>query len=260
MKGPAESAGTSRRVGERVGEGGVADHVDAAVVVQHDPVVVPRERDVGDAEIVERAGLHPFDRASEVVGAVADPEAAGVDLARTRRTHRAPDADRTTAGEVPTMVDEPARTMARPPADGRWRRSDDGLISADACTRTTVVDAGTVGVWTSSSHRSRCSSATSCATSPRPRSRPTPPTGTATTASRSKRCSRWGALGLFGLPFPEEYGGGGADYLTYCLAIEELARVDASMAITLEAGVSLGASPFFYIRAPRNRSRSTSCR
>ncbi len=55
-----------------------------------------------------------------------------------------------------------------------------------------------------------------------------------------------GRLGLFGLPFPEEYGGGGADYLTYCLAIEELARVDASMAITLEAGVSLGAAPFFY--------------
>ena len=55
-----------------------------------------------------------------------------------------------------------------------------------------------------------------------------------------------GRLGLFGLPFPEEYGGGGADYLTYCLAIEELARVDASMAITLEAGVSLGAAPFLY--------------
>ena len=55
-----------------------------------------------------------------------------------------------------------------------------------------------------------------------------------------------GRLGLFGLPFPQEYGGGGADYLTYCLAIEELARVDASMAITLEAGVSLGAAPFHY--------------
>src|SRR5947209_4138908 len=55
-----------------------------------------------------------------------------------------------------------------------------------------------------------------------------------------------GELGLFGLPFPEEYGGGGADYLTYCIAIEEIARVDASMAITLEAGVSLGAAPFFY--------------
>src|ERR1041385_517088 len=55
-----------------------------------------------------------------------------------------------------------------------------------------------------------------------------------------------GQLGLFGLPFPEEYGGGGADYLTYCLAIEEIARADSSLAITLEAGVSLGASPFFY--------------
>ena len=56
-----------------------------------------------------------------------------------------------------------------------------------------------------------------------------------------------GKLGLFGLPFPEEYGGGGADYLTYCIAIEEIARVDSSMAITLEAGVSLGAAPFFYV-------------
>ena len=55
-----------------------------------------------------------------------------------------------------------------------------------------------------------------------------------------------GKLGLFGLPFPPEYGGGGADYVTYCIAIEELARVDSSMAITLEAGVSLGAAPFFY--------------
>jgi short-chain 2-methylacyl-CoA dehydrogenase len=55
-----------------------------------------------------------------------------------------------------------------------------------------------------------------------------------------------GKLGLFGLPFPEEYGGAAADYLTYCIAIEEIARIDASMAITLEAGVSLGAAPFFY--------------
>jgi short-chain 2-methylacyl-CoA dehydrogenase len=52
-------------------------------------------------------------------------------------------------------------------------------------------------------------------------------------------------LGLFGLPFPEEYGGMGGDYLTLCLAIEELARVDSSVAITLEAGVSLGAMPVF---------------
>src|SRR3954451_25124388 len=57
---------------------------------------------------------------------------------------------------------------------------------------------------------------------------------------------KMGALGLFGLCFPPEYGGSGADYLTYCIAVEELARADASMAITLEAGVSLGAAPFFY--------------
>jgi short/branched chain acyl-CoA dehydrogenase len=57
---------------------------------------------------------------------------------------------------------------------------------------------------------------------------------------------KMGELGLFGLPFPSEYGGGGADFVTYCLAIEEIARIDSSMAITLEAGVSLGAAPFFY--------------
>src|SRR5205823_2294795 len=52
-----------------------------------------------------------------------------------------------------------------------------------------------------------------------------------------------GEMGLFGLPFPEEYGGQGADFTTLCIAIEELARVDSSMAITLEAGVGLGANP-----------------
>jgi alkylation response protein AidB-like acyl-CoA dehydrogenase len=54
-----------------------------------------------------------------------------------------------------------------------------------------------------------------------------------------------GELGLFGLPFPEEYGGSGGDYFTLCVALEELARVDSSVAITLEAGVSLGAMPIF---------------
>ncbi len=54
-----------------------------------------------------------------------------------------------------------------------------------------------------------------------------------------------GAMGLFGLPFPEEYGGQGGDYFALCLAIEELARVDSSVAITLEAAVSLGAMPIY---------------
>jgi short/branched chain acyl-CoA dehydrogenase len=52
-----------------------------------------------------------------------------------------------------------------------------------------------------------------------------------------------GRMGLFGLPFPEEYGGMGGDYLALCVALEELARVDSSVAITLEAGISLGAMP-----------------
>jgi alkylation response protein AidB-like acyl-CoA dehydrogenase len=54
-----------------------------------------------------------------------------------------------------------------------------------------------------------------------------------------------GKMGLFGLPFPEEYGGMGGDYFALCLALEELARVDSSVAITLEAGVSLGAMPIY---------------
>jgi len=52
-----------------------------------------------------------------------------------------------------------------------------------------------------------------------------------------------GEMGLFGIPFPEEYGGMGADLLTLCLAIEELGRVDQSVGITLEAAVGLGATP-----------------
>jgi alkylation response protein AidB-like acyl-CoA dehydrogenase len=54
-----------------------------------------------------------------------------------------------------------------------------------------------------------------------------------------------GKLGLFGLPFPEEYGGMGGDYLAFCLALHELARVDSSVAITLEAAVALGAMPIY---------------
>ncbi|MFL6056123.1 MAG: acyl-CoA dehydrogenase family protein, partial [Actinoallomurus sp.] len=57
--------------------------------------------------------------------------------------------------------------------------------------------------------------------------------------------ARMGKMGLFGLPFPEEYGGMGGDYFALCVALEELARVDSSVAITLEAGVSLGAMPIY---------------
>jgi short/branched chain acyl-CoA dehydrogenase len=51
-------------------------------------------------------------------------------------------------------------------------------------------------------------------------------------------------LGLMGLPFPEEYGGAGADTISYALAVMEIARADASTAITLAAHVSLGSTPF----------------
>ncbi len=52
-----------------------------------------------------------------------------------------------------------------------------------------------------------------------------------------------GKLGLMGIPFPAEYGGGGADTLAYALAIEELARVDSSVCITVAAHTSLGTMP-----------------
>ncbi|MBQ0980015.1 MULTISPECIES: acyl-CoA dehydrogenase family protein [Micromonospora] len=54
-----------------------------------------------------------------------------------------------------------------------------------------------------------------------------------------------GKMGLFGLPFGEEHGGMGGDYFALCLALEEIARVDSSVAITLEAAVSLGAMPIY---------------
>jgi len=64
-----------------------------------------------------------------------------------------------------------------------------------------------------------------------------------------------GELGLFGLPFPEVYGGAGADFTTLCVAIEELARVDSSMAITLEAGVGLGAMPVYLFGTEEQKQR-----
>jgi short-chain 2-methylacyl-CoA dehydrogenase len=62
-----------------------------------------------------------------------------------------------------------------------------------------------------------------------------------------------GELGLFGLPFPEEYGGSAADFSTLCIAIEELGRVDQSLGITLEAGVGLGANPIFQFGTEEQR-------
>jgi short-chain 2-methylacyl-CoA dehydrogenase len=55
--------------------------------------------------------------------------------------------------------------------------------------------------------------------------------------------AKMGGLGLMGIPFPDEYGGGGADTLSYALAVEELARVDSSVCITMAAHTSLGTMP-----------------
>ena len=63
-----------------------------------------------------------------------------------------------------------------------------------------------------------------------------------------------GKMGLFGLPFPEEYGGMGGDYFALCLALEELARVDSSVAITLEAGIGLGAMPIYRFGTPEQKA------
>ena len=54
-----------------------------------------------------------------------------------------------------------------------------------------------------------------------------------------------GELNLMGIPFPEEYGGAGADTLAYAIAVEELTRVDSSVAITLCAHTSLGTQPIY---------------
>jgi short-chain 2-methylacyl-CoA dehydrogenase len=67
--------------------------------------------------------------------------------------------------------------------------------------------------------------------------------------------AQMGEMGLFGLPFPEEYGGMGGDYFALCLALEQIARVDQSVAITLEAGVSLGAMPIYRFGTEEQKRR-----
>jgi short-chain 2-methylacyl-CoA dehydrogenase len=67
--------------------------------------------------------------------------------------------------------------------------------------------------------------------------------------------AQMGRMGLFGLPVPEEYGGMGGDYFALCLALEELARVDSSVAITLEAGVGLGVMPLYRFGSQEQKRR-----
>jgi alkylation response protein AidB-like acyl-CoA dehydrogenase len=67
--------------------------------------------------------------------------------------------------------------------------------------------------------------------------------------------ARMGRMGLFGLPVTEEYGGMGGDYVALCLALEELGRVDSSVAVTLEAGVGLGIMPLFRFGTEEQKRR-----
>ncbi|WP_277208114.1 acyl-CoA dehydrogenase family protein [Isoptericola croceus] len=67
--------------------------------------------------------------------------------------------------------------------------------------------------------------------------------------------AQMGDLGLFGLPFPREVGGQGEDYVSLCLAVEALARVDQSIAVTLEAGVGLGIVPIYRHGTPEQKER-----
>ncbi len=67
--------------------------------------------------------------------------------------------------------------------------------------------------------------------------------------------AQMGKMGLFGLPFPEEEGGMGGDYFALALALEELGKIDQSVAITLEAGVSLGAMPIHKYGTPEQKER-----
>src|SRR5689334_6748231 len=63
-----------------------------------------------------------------------------------------------------------------------------------------------------------------------------------------------GELGLMGIPFPEEYGGAGGDSLAYALAVEELTRVDSSVAITMCAHTSLGTQPIYLFGSEEQRA------
>ena len=64
-----------------------------------------------------------------------------------------------------------------------------------------------------------------------------------------------GELGLMGMPIPEEYGGAGGDTVSYALAIEELTRIDSSVAITVAAHTSLGTMPIYLFGSEEQKQR-----
>lgn len=66
---------------------------------------------------------------------------------------------------------------------------------------------------------------------------------------------KMGEIGLFGIIFPEDWGGGGGDFTSLCIAIEELGRVDQSIGITLSAGVGLGINPIYIFGSEDQRKQ-----
>src|SRR5438477_6062008 len=76
-----------------------------------------------------------------------------------------------------------------------------------------------------------------------------------TSAFPAATIRKLGELGVMGLPFPEEYGGVGAGTLPFAVALEELARVDSSVAITVAASVSLGGAPILQFGTDQQKQR-----
>ncbi|WP_332631085.1 acyl-CoA dehydrogenase family protein [Halalkalibacter flavus] len=66
---------------------------------------------------------------------------------------------------------------------------------------------------------------------------------------------KMGELGLLGLPFPEEYGGAGADTITYAIAVEEIGRACGGTGLSYAAAVSLGASPLYYFGTEKQKQK-----
>ncbi len=72
---------------------------------------------------------------------------------------------------------------------------------------------------------------------------------------RALMFDRLADLGLTGIVFPEEYGGAGADYISYAIAVEELSRVCASTGVTLSAHLSLGSNPIFLFGSEQQKEQ-----
>ena len=236
-------------------------HVERERAVRADHVERERDHHAGDPErdqvdheeqhvLPAQAGAGPVREGPVPVGEVGDRGGdAGGDDVRGRRAEPDAEVHQVEQADVDEEVDDADDPECRdlleqhPPGraetvEQRHRRSVRGPRAAPRG-GTACVSAAARGDTIGACPTSTLSRKTSAAPSPTSPVRSSRRWRTATTSgpsSRTRWSSRWRELGLFGLPFPEEYGGMGGDYLSLCLAIEELARVDSSVAITLEAG------------------------